>query len=83
MTEAVHRSVPVPKALVGVIIGKNGSTIQWIQRNSGCEKVWVDAKPDERETLGYEWCHVRMLGTPNTNYNALRMIMATLARCAK
>ena len=82
-TEVMHRSIPVPQDIVGALIGKNGSTIQWIQRNSGCEKVWVDAEPDDREALGHKWCHVRMLGAPNDHYNAVRMIMAAIMRCNK
>lgn len=78
--EPLFRSLPVPKAMVGALIGKDGSTIKWLQRNSGCERIWVDTNEDDREALGQSWCHVRMLGSPNDHYNATRMVMSVLMR---
>ena len=83
MEEATYRTIPLPEKFVGAILGKDGATVKWIQRNSGCENVWVDTALQEHETLGHKWCVIKTLGNPNDHYNALRMIMSVLARCTK
>jgi hypothetical protein len=80
MAELTCRTIPIPEEFVGQLLGKNGSTVQWIQRNSGCERVWIDTRIQEHETLGHKWCVLRTYGKPNDHYNALRMIMSVLAR---
>ena len=67
----IDAQVPVPRSLIGVIIGKSGDMIKRIQDESGCR---VQFKPEDQE-MGGPTRTCLITGSPHNNETARNLIL--------
>lgn len=75
-TTSAIRTIPIPAHTVGMVIGQGGRQINNIKRISKCERLWVDT--DIQENFGKQWTHVRISGTPHSQYLATLLVLSTI-----
>ena len=69
----VTRSLPIPDAYVGCVIGKGGCNIKRIKEKNNLSVCFIEEPKGESI-----WHHLRMKGSSGDIYCATRMAMAAI-----